>query len=60
MNYYTIYKVFDRMILRKWEILRFKMKSLVEFTLYLHSCNEAFALTGRKADCAYTQGVTLG
>ena len=45
MNYYTIYKVFDRMILRKWEILRFKMKSLVEFTLYLHSCNEAFALT---------------
>ena len=21
---------------------------------------EAFALTGRKADCSYTQGVTLG
>ena len=21
---------------------------------------QAFALTGRKADCAYTQGVTLG
>lgn len=21
---------------------------------------KAFALTGRKADCAYTQGVTLG
>ena len=35
------------------------MKSLVEFTFYLHSCYEAFALTGRKADCAYTQGVTL-
>lgn len=36
------------------------MKSLVEFTFYLHSCYEAFAPTGRKADCAYTQGVTLG
>jgi|GEM_PF-2187890 hypothetical protein len=36
------------------------MKSLVEFTFYLHSCYEAFALTGRKAYCAYTQGVTLG
>ena len=36
------------------------MKSLVEFTFYLHSCYEAFSLTGRKADCAYTQGDALG
>ena len=36
------------------------MKSLVEFTFYLHSCYEAFAATGRKADCAYAQGGTLG
>ena len=39
-----------------WKTIHLK----VEFTFYLHSCYEAFALTGRKAYCAYTQSVTLG
>ena len=53
MNYYTIYKVFDRMI---------PEHSGMFFTCFhfYYSCFwEAFALTGRKADCSYTQGVTL-
>ena len=54
MNYYTIYKVYGRMIPEQGGIV------FIFFHSYYSCFWEAFALTGRKADCSYTQGVTLG
>ena len=61
MNYYTIYEVYDRMILKNCgKFFAFKRSCWLNSPRICCSCYNAFALTGRKADCAYTQGVPLG
>ena len=40
--------------------IRKSFRSVRAKALKLQTKHKAFALTGRKADCAYTQGVTLG